>query len=265
MMKAIGENKIAPDLFPAQLEAVHAAGGVIVSSMNEKSVYEALNGFISLAYVTVGQSPDKDRDKLTAQELAHDIKTKWKYLTIEEVGLAIKMGCKGEFGEVKHVPIVTILNITSWINSYIRMVRNEAFAKQRKYEMQLVEQDQQKRKEQGDILLKQSIIECYNQFCQGKTILEALSYSPDPVHLASIHFVHLGRSGLIDIDKEEWKMIYDIASHQIEARRPNKKEDRKGWELFQNSESSQKLSLARFMALEDVFRKWKENSFTLKF
>lgn len=264
-MKAIGENKTAPGLFPAQLQAVHASGGVIVSSVNEKSVYTALNDFLSKACITIGQAPDEQRDDLTCRELAHDIKIKWKFLTLEEVDLAIMMGCKGEFGEIKHFPILTILNITSWIKSYISLVRAEAFAKQRKHELELVEQDKQKRKREGDALLQNAILKCYEDFCKGKTILEALSYSPDPVHLASVHFVFLGKSGLIEIEKEEWLMTYNVASGIIEARRPNKREDRKGWELFQTSEKSQKLALARYIALQQAFEKWKKESYVLKF
>lgn len=198
-------------------------------------------------------------------EILKDLKTYFRTFRIDEVVLAIEMGAKGMFQRDGDLNGVSVELIEKWIWRFAEEVRKNAFAKQRKHELDLEKAKDVERKIEGEMLLKKQITECYNRFCEGEPIEEALSFTPFVSNLMSVYFQFLEKCSLINLSKEDRIILYDQAEAEVSASAPDKQIDFKSWSLFNRGKAAQIKDLARAKALKFVFCEWKNKSYELKF
>jgi len=80
-----------------------------ILSMSIKSITDECNKFLVKAYNDAGYGIKDSKDMyIMAESVADDLYTYFKTLSIKEVGLAIKNGIRGEYGEYMGINVKTI-------------------------------------------------------------------------------------------------------------------------------------------------------------
>lgn len=278
-MEQVTKVELSPDLLPAEIPAIQAQDGNYVSKLQPLECDNNMFLIIQTAYMILNQEQDEKMIALMAQELTSDLQLKYRFLTVEEVRLAIRMGAKEELGVIKMFPALSLFNFISWIKSYIALVRDPAIHKQNKHAEKLVDKTDSGRRIEWTKHLQADIIKVYEKYCQGQEIIDdntgKIVYEPcriedilfwtvAPHNLIGTYYDHLNKNGLIDIEDFEKHQIYNAAELRIDSEIPQKSEKKMYAEFFGNR-NGQIMDLAKSMAVTEMFNRWKKDNYQIVF
>lgn len=246
--------------------AIIAGMGQSVSKLEPSSTRDAISNAIQECYIIIGQDVSAKTCTVQAKELHSDIIAKHKHFTHAEISLALRMGVKGDFGDPKNFPVMSIVNFNHWLRSYSELIRKEAFFLQAKHEEKEAETRSDNRKEEGEKALQSAIIVTFKGYCQGVSVEEMLSAkSPQPIHLMSVYYDYISRHELSLLSDQERKALYAEAKAECIQEKPRGSDFRPEVKEFNRLFEVTTMILAKAKALKAVFERYKTEGFEIVF
>ena len=86
-----------------------------VRDLEEVSIQKPIGALIARVYALKGANLAPEDLRFMANELARSVKERFPGLSVEEVGIALDKGVKGDYGEYFGLSVITFL---SWLRSY---------------------------------------------------------------------------------------------------------------------------------------------------
>jgi len=179
-----------------------------ILSMSVKEIARQCNGFLLKAYSDAGFAVKGETQEtinrsmlVLADSVADDLFTYFKTLSIKEVGLAIKNGIRGEYGEYMGINVKTCHQFfKAYQESFnrIEVIRKQAM------------QDEPEEK-----LTEVEISEIMNEAC--RTSFTKYRESGELVDFGGSKFTHLKKIGLINLTAERYAEIFERAKTQVKA------------------------------------------------
>lgn len=264
-MQEIVKREIAPNM-PSELRpAIIANWCEAVAKVSGQDAEGSIANSIQAAYIIVGQAVTAKVLREQVKELYSDILRKYKYFTLSEVDLALRMGAKGDLGECKMFPVMSIYNFNQWIAVYGDEIRNKALDNQRIFEEKQEGLNNLKRKMDGTQSLQAEIVNIFKAFCKGGSIDEMVSFTPKPAHLLSVYYDHMDTHELILLSIPEKRLIYKNAEEEFKKFRPEGSEFRPEVKEFDSAFPMNARILAKSMALKATFERYKAEGFEIIF
>lgn len=201
-MKLIG--KISESLTPSHRTAVEASLTEKIKETDKTELNKPLLIILGEAYEILGQKAPENITP-TVKLLRDELKTYFTTYTINEVGIAVKMGVTGKLCDLSTLPmpIVSITNICKFIHLYNEKVRREALHEQRKFEEIETKEMEERKRIKAELELDSEIQVCYENYKSDKETLEHV-----PTELKACYFRFLWK-------KSNRKLIPSEISEQI--------------------------------------------------
>lgn len=121
---------------PSQVIVLEANAGLKVRDIKKSDMVGKLKESIIQGLIILGQGKEITSQQINVLTdcLLYELKTNKPNLTLEEVNLAIEMGCKNKLVEITTLtmPVMSVVNILKFINFYLENVRKEVLSEKRK-------------------------------------------------------------------------------------------------------------------------------------
>lgn len=192
-----------PELTDKEREMIVSNRTNRVLTLEPKELSEQLHEAIQKAIIVVGnKSLTPDAIVVMIVELTDFIKTEYKYSKIGEILQAIKKGSYGTYLKENDVLFLSIANIAKWIRQY-ELDRQEVVSRQSKFEQELKEKQLEEKK------VSESVKKYWADFPSN------VANCSEGDKMVSIYYDNLDKLGLIDLDREEKKLLFKKSEEEI--------------------------------------------------
>lgn len=246
-MSEIVKHSLIQTLSPTETESLKAHYFPKIKEVKRVDLVDPIGMAITKAYVVRGQKMD-DLFESMVDEITHELKSNYTWLTVEEFCLAIDLGSKGKLeSEFVHI---SVHNILKWVWLYNEKIRRPALSAQRKHEEEQAEKLEESQRKEKISIFESVIIGKYNGSPE--------SLASDNYGTMASYYRHLDSKKLIALSNEQKKILFDEA-------KKIKEEDNKNLEEFKPITIEYTVEdIARAKALVLQFEIWKFEDFDLK-
>ncbi len=186
---------------PSQVIVLEANAGLKVRDIKKSDMVGKLKESIIQGLIILGQGKDITSQQINVLTdcLLYELKTNKPNITLEEVNLAIEMGCKNKLVEITTLtmPVMSVVNILKFINFYLENVRKEVLSEKRKIE----EQEENKISE----IEREAKIKAFEQEIGAALLMTPEQIDSLPTGLKAAYYRHLESRGDSKItDAQKW-------------------------------------------------------------
>lgn len=192
-------DEFQKDVFKAKVISLR------IDSVSTIELKKFLNNLISNIYILCGMDQDSSTSIVQLNELSSELKKFYKFLTLDELTIAFKKGCKNSYGEYFGLNFKTYVG---WIYAYTgEESRAKAIKAIELAKLDLLPKQKVLTQEEKEEILKDGVLKSFESFKSGAIVLDA----------GNVSYNWLDKNGLIKFTKERKDEIFKQSSDKLKA------------------------------------------------